>query len=72
MSGRSRSVLAVHPGGVLVLMPMPLSSQTKQEGEPDPPVGQVRGGVERALGGRVVHRGVAEAADDDGVGGPLP
>ena len=43
-------------------MPSPLSSQTNSSGIGSPLVGDVAGGVDRAGRGRVVGRGVAEAA----------
>ena len=52
-------------------MPSPLSSQTKSRGSGSPWYAQYAGAVQRAGGGRVVHRGVAEAADDDRVGWPV-
>ncbi len=52
--------------GVFVEMPMPLSSQTKQWGR-QAAIGCPAGRVDRALGGRVVQRSIAERAKDDGI-----
>ena len=61
---------ATHPAGVGTLIPHPLSSHTNSSGSGSPWWAVYGGGVDRALRGRVVERGVAEAADGDGVRRP--
>ena len=58
---------ATHPVGVGTEMPRPLSSQTSTQRHRQSLRDAVADRVQRADSGRVVERGVAEAADGDGV-----
>ena len=71
-AGQPTQAASTQPSGVRVLMPSPLSSHDDQQRDLEPAVVEVRRGVERALRGRVVDRGVAERAHDDRVLGPDP